>query len=122
MTNNFDTWLNSPERAEILSRKKSITEHTDKLIEHLNNNLPTDSDIHYCFDWGKKFYRIAIYTNNKDNSYSRVMADDKVFCFIDQETGDVLAPKGWNRRAKGVRFNILDDASRTDLFNAKEVA
>jgi len=105
-----------------MSNTQTITNYTQELCNTLNSNLPTDSDIHYCFDWGKKFHRIAIYTNNNDNSYSKVMADDKVFCFIDQETGDVLAPKGWNRRAKGVRFNILDEASRTDLFNAKEVA
>ena len=121
MTNNFQALLNSPERQEQLARTKSINEATEELVNHLNKNN-TNTDIVYTYDWGTKYHRIALYRNNYDNSYSKVVADDRVYCFIDQETGDVLAAKGWNRRAKGVRFNLLDEVSKAALFNAKEVA
>tara|TARA_R100000353_G_scaffold36346_1_gene29050 strand:- start:164 stop:529 length:366 start_codon:yes stop_codon:yes gene_type:complete len=121
MANDFQAWLNSPERQEQLARTKSINEATEELVNHLNKNN-TNTDIVYTYDWGTKYHRIALYRNNYDNSYSKVVADDRVYCFIDQETGDVLAAKGWNRRAKGVRFNLLDEVSKAALFNAKEVA
>jgi len=104
-----------------MSNSQSITNYTQELCRTLNNRN-TNADIHYTFCWGSKFHRVALYTNNNDNSYTQVPADDRVYCFINQTTGDVFAPKGWNRRAKGVRYNILDEASRTALLNAKEVA
>ena len=104
-----------------MSNSQAISNYTQELCKTLNENN-TNTEIRYTFDWGTKFHRVAMYQDNHDNSYSQVAANDRVFCFIDQQTGDVFAPKGWNRRAKGVRFNILDVASRTALFNAKEVA
>ena len=104
-----------------MTTTEAISTYTQELINKIND-LNTNTEIHYSWDWGTKFHRIAMYQDNHDNSYTQVAADDRVFCFINQATGDVFAPKGWNRRAKGVRFNILDKASRTDLFNAKEVA
>jgi len=100
---------------------EAISKYTQELCNTLNDHN-TNTEISYSWDWGTKFHRIAMYQDNHDNSYTQVPADDRVYCFINQATGDVFAPKGWNRRAKGVRYNILDEASRTALFNAKEVA
>ncbi len=104
-----------------MSNTQAITNYTQELCKTLNDNN-TNTEIRYIANWGTKYHRVALYTDNHDNSYSKVMADDRVFCFVEGETGDVYAPKGWNRRAKGVRFNILDEASRTAFFKAKEVA
>lgn len=34
-----------------------------------------------------------------------------VFFFVDKITGDVFKPAGWQKPAKGARFNLLDPAS-----------
>jgi len=105
-----------------MSNTQTITNYAQELCNTLNSKLAADTDIHYSICWGNKFHRISRWHKESDYSHVRVDEGNRVFCFIDQKTGDVLAPKGWNRRAKGVRYNVLDDASRTDLFNAKEVA
>ena len=105
-----------------MSNTQTITNYAQELCNTLNSKLAADTDIHYSICWGNKFHRISRWHKESDFSHVIVPADDRVFCFIEQKTGDVLAPKGWNRRANVLRFNILDDASRTDLFNAKEVA
>ena len=105
-----------------MSNTQAITNYAIELANTLNSKLPADSKVYYCVCWGSKFHRVSAWDKESEYSRVRVAEDNRVFCFIDQETGDVLAPKGWNRRAKGVRYNVLDDASRTALFNAREVA
>jgi len=39
------------------------------------------------------------------------LSNTHVHAFIDPTTGDVLKPAGWKAPAKGVRFNLNDDAS-----------
>lgn len=39
-----------------------------------------------------------------------------VHAFYDLRTGDVLKAAGWKAPAKGVRFNLLDDASFKDML------
>ena len=101
------------------SWNETVRDLTQDLINALNKKN-TNEDIHYSWDWGTKYHRVALYTNNHDNSYSKVIADDRVFCFIDQATGEVYAPKGWNRRGKVV-YNLADEASKTELFTKLEV-
>ena len=34
-----------------------------------------------------------------------------VEAFIDRQTGDIYKPAGWNKPAKGARYNLLDEES-----------
>lgn len=50
---------------------------------------------------GRKYQRIVMHRDGKDRS---------VHAFIDLD-GNVYKADGWAKPAKGVRFNLLDDAS-----------
>lgn len=61
---------------------------------------------------GRKYQRIVqVLTDGGSRS---------VHCFIDKQTGDVLKAAGWKAPASGARFNLLDAASRADLFERCE--
>jgi hypothetical protein len=44
-----------------------------------------------------------------------------VHAFINKETGEVFKPAGYNKPAKGVRFNLADVTHRNFLFQSKNV-
>ena len=92
-----------------MTNTQAISKYTQELCNTLNDQN-TNTEISYTWDWGTKFHRVAMYQDNHDNSYSQVAANDRVFCFIDQANGDVYAPKGWNRRAKGCLLYTSDAA------------
>lgn len=40
-----------------------------------------------------------------------------VHSFVEKSTGDVYKSAGWDRPAKGARYRLLDDDSRTAMFS-----
>jgi hypothetical protein len=62
----------------------------------------------FDFEFGRKFTRIVIKSSFKDGPYNNAHA----FMFVDNKTGDIYKPDGYTKRAKGVRYNLLD----TDSF------
>lgn len=55
---------------------------------------------------GRKFTRVVMVVSGARS----------VHAFVDPRTGDVYKAAGWSRPAPGVRFNLLDDASRADMY------
>jgi hypothetical protein len=45
-----------------------------------------------------------------------------VHAFVDPNTGDVYKAAGWKAPAKGVRFNLLDDASFTRMLSVLDTS
>ena len=42
---------------------------------------------------------------------------DSIHAFVDKKTGEVYKPASTKAPAKGVRFRILDEASREDMLS-----
>ncbi len=56
----------------------------------------------------------TVFNITEGRRYIKITADDNqssVHAFIDNKTGDVYKPASWNKPAKHVRYNLLDDAS-----------
>jgi len=98
----------------------TIRDEVQKLINRCNE-LNTNKEIQYGWDWGQKFHRITKILDNHDGSYQTVRDADHAFVFVCQETGDVIDSKGWNRRGK-VLYNILNKESRDALYHELEVS
>ena len=110
----------TPQPQEQMTTTEAISTYTQELINKIND-LNTNTEIHYSWDWGTKFHRIAKYDDNHDNSCTQVATDDRAFLFVSQANGDVIDAKGWNRRGR-VLYNILNKESRDALYHELEVS
>jgi len=75
-----------------------------KMIEH--GGIPYE----FYVKKGRKYHKIVMYDGDSRS----------VHCFIDIRTGDVYKSASWNAPAKGVRFNLLDEAQREWLYDNAE--
>ena len=62
----------------------------------------------YVYEKGRKYARI-IHVTKPSNQRS-------AHAFVDLNTGDVYKSASWKSPAKGVRFNLLDDKSREEMY------
>ena len=60
----------------------------------------------FTFDKGRKYYKVIHHTTNQKH----------VHLFVDIKTGDCYKPASFKAPAKGIRYNLLDDNSRTEMF------
>ena len=66
----------------------------------------------YIYETGRKYFKVVrVEDEYKSNDEHRC-----VEAFIDRQTGDIFKPASWNKPAKGVRFNLLDQDSLFELF------
>ena len=80
----------------------TVYERAHKLAQALQENYDQNGYGDTVFDIkeGRKYIKINHYT-----------PQESVHAFIDRKTGDVFKPASWRGPAKGVRYNLLDDAS-----------
>ena len=79
---------------------------------HQDNGMPAEWDTKYIYETGRKYFKVVrVEDEYKSNDEHRC-----VEAFIDRQTGDIYKPAGWNKPAKGVRFNLLDQDSLFELF------
>ena len=79
---------------------------------HADNGMPAKWETKYIYETGRKYFKvIRVEDEYKSNDEHRC-----VEAFIDRQTGDIFKPAGWNKPAKGVRFNLLDQDSLFELF------
>ena len=74
-------------------------EQIDKLCE--GENVPE-----FSINTLRKYHKIIM----KDYNQSHV------HLFVDKETGDVYKPASFKAPAKGVRYNLIDDTSREEMY------
>ena len=61
----------------------------------------------YIYETGRKYFKVVrVEDEYKSNDEHRC-----VEAFIDRQTGDIFKPAGWNKPAKGARYNLLDEES-----------
>ena len=82
----------------------------DILDERFRQEFPTLNQT-FEVDSGRKYYRVWGIDNQKC-----------IHCFVDKKTGDVFKPESYNKPAKHVRYNLLDDVSRQSMFEKAHYA
>ena len=90
-------------------QQADILRYTEMLIEALMLDFKRGStlDYSYTIEEARKFLKVWMHTESGSRS---------IHAFIDKKTGDVYKPASIKGPAKGVRFNLLDEASREDMF------
>ena len=61
----------------------------------------------YYVDTLRKYYKVVMKTPEGQRS---------AHLFVDKETGDCYKSASWKSPAKGVRYNLLDDKSRQEIY------
>lgn len=68
----------------------------------------------FIYEKGKKYARI-VHVSKPSNQRS-------AHAFVDLNTGDVFKSASWKAPAKGIRYNLLDDQSRTEMYRRADWA
>ena len=79
---------------------------------HEDNGMSPQWVTHYIYEVGRKYFKV-IRTEEPFTSKNGVKHPSHtcVEAFIDRQTGDIYKPAGWNKPAKGARYNLLDEES-----------
>ena len=84
--------------------QQTVEERVYKLREYLIHN------------YNQRGYNSELnVTIKKGRKYWKVITDNSVHAFVDVNNGDVYKPESYNKPAKHVRFNLLQDPQ--DCFN-----
>ena len=81
-----------------INATQTIEENVYKLAEYIKadyNKYGYKSDYNVTIKKGRKYYK--------------VITENSVHAFVDVNNGDVYKPASWNKPAKHVRFNLLQD-------------
>jgi hypothetical protein len=68
------------------------------------------------------------YTYEKGRKYARIIhitqpsGQRSAHAFVDLNTGDVYKSASWKSPAKGVRYNLMDDKSREEMYQRADWA
>jgi hypothetical protein len=85
-------------------------EYHQRKIDELKNGECAYS---YVIESGRKYHKvIMVIDNGPGRNVSR-----SVHCFIDKKTGEVYKSASWKSPAKGVRYNLLNGASRDHCYH-----
>lgn len=96
-----------------------LAEHQDSTPEFVASMTAYYENPSYTFSVapGKKFLKIVQTSMGLDDKTKKPVAGQvSVHSFVDKMTGEVYKAAGWAAPAKGVRYNLADDASREAMF------
>jgi DNA polymerase III delta prime subunit len=83
-------------------------ENVDYHIEQINQLAMGEGVDEYTYEKGRKYARIVHITQPSGQRSAHA--------FVDLNTGDVYKSASWKSPAKGVRYNLLDDKSREEMY------
>ena len=63
----------------------------------------------FTFDKGRKYYKVIRHSHHSTGQQN-------VHLFVDIQTGDCYKPANSKAPAKGIRYNLLDDKSRQEMY------
>ena len=98
---------------------ESASEYTRNEIEATKNG--TAKLMKFTVYDGRKYFKIVSqeYDTFRDRNEYR---DGSVNAFVDKKTGDVYKPAGWAKPAEHVRYNLLDERSRSECLGRADWA
>ena len=83
-------------------------ENVDYHIEQINKLALGEGVDDFTYTKGRKYAKI-IHTTNPGGQRS-------CHAFVDMNTGDVMKAASWSAPAKGVRYNLMDDKCREEMY------
>lgn len=89
-------------------------ENVDWHIEQINQLAMGEGVDDYVYEKGRKYARIIHIT--------RPSGQKSAHAFVDLNTGDVYKSASWKSPAKGIRYNLLDDKSREEMYHRADWA
>ena len=95
------------------------SDYSKKQLESVKNG--TANLMRFVVTKGRKYFKITSheYDTFRDRNEYR---EGGVHAFVNIKTGDVFKPEGYNKPAKHVRYNLLDDVSRQSMFEKAHYA
>ena len=91
------------------------------LVNDINSQQTVEENVYKLAEYIKADYNKYGYksdfnvTISKGRKYFKIVTDNSVHAFVDVNNGDVYKPASYNKPAKHVRYNLLQDPQ--DCFN-----
>ena len=91
------------------------------LVNDINSAQTIEENVYKLAEYVKADYNKYDYksdynvTVSKGRKYYKVLTDNSVHCFVDVKNGDVYKAASYNKPAKHVRYNLLQDPQ--DCYN-----
>ncbi len=95
--------------ADLIEKGESVEYHRE-CIDKLSEGEGVDE---FVYTKGKKYAKIIHITSYGNKS---------VHAFVDMKNGDVFKPATWQQPAKGIRYNLIDEVSRTEMYQRADWA
>lgn len=92
-----------------------LSQRVTHWIEVLSNRSVRTNGFHYAFGIERLTKYVRVWMDNVNPE--GVASGRSVHAFFDPTTGDVFKAEGWRKPAKGIRYNLLDDASFAKLID-----
>ena len=99
----------------------TTTRKINDLITIVNDEQDVEERVYKLAEYVLADYNKCGYNSNfkvevrKGRKYYKVITDNSVHCFVDVKNGNVFKPESYNKPAKHVRYNLLQDAQ--DCYN-----
>ena len=99
----------------------TTTRQLSSLITIVNDQQDVEERVYKLAEYVKADYNKYGYKSDfkveikKGRKYWKIITDNSVHCFVDVNNGDVYKPASWNKPAKHVRYNLLQDPQ--DCYN-----
>ena len=93
----------------------TTTRSINSLISIVNDEQDVEERVYKLTEYIKQDYNKYGYksdfnvTVSKGRKYYKVLTDNSVHCFVDVKNGDVYKAASYNKPAKHVRYNLLQD-------------
>ena len=91
------------------------------LVNDINSAQTIEENVYKLAEYVKADYNKYGYksdfnvTVSKGRKYFKIVTENSVHCFVDVKNGNVFKPESWNKPAKHVRYNLLQDPQ--DCYN-----
>ena len=95
----------------VRSITKFSSDWANKQLESVKNG--TANLMRFNVIEGRKYWKIFSY---EYDDYKGEYKQGSINCFVDKKTGDVFKPASYNKPAKHVRYNLLDEDSRANCL------
>ena len=95
----------------VRSMQQFSSDYANKQLESVKNG--TANLMRFNVIEGRKYWKIFSY---EYDDYKGEYKQSSINCFVDKKTGDVFKPASYNKPAKHVRYNLLDEDSRANCL------
>ena len=98
------------------------------IVSNINDTQTIEENVYILANCVDESYKNAYGSReikckvSKGRKYYKLTFDHSVHCFVDVKNGNVYKAASYNKPAKHVRYNLLDDVSRQSMFEKAHYA